>query len=189
MHEGKPIRQFQHIRIAEWPPEGGFSSVCDAVPLTEHLELQAQSIALLKAIGWEGVAMVEYRYDPKTRRAVLMEINGRYWGSYPLAMHSGANFALISYYLNSGLGIPNLSEINTHLRCRMIVTEIKRLVRILFQNKLIVDRSFKTNRTVEVLQFISNYIRPNVRYYVWAIFDPAPFFADTRNLIIKIFSK
>lgn len=62
---------------------GGFSSVCDALPLSEHQALQAQSVALLRAIGWEGVAMVEYRFDPATGTAVLMEINGRFWGSYP----------------------------------------------------------------------------------------------------------
>ena len=40
MHDGEALRRFQHIRIAEWPPEGGFSSVCESLPLTEHAELQ-----------------------------------------------------------------------------------------------------------------------------------------------------
>jgi len=186
MHEGVAIRRFQHIRIAEWPPEGGFSSVCDAVPLVEHQELQEQSIALLQAIGWQGVAMVEYRFDPLAERAVLMEINGRYWGSYPLAMHSGASFALLSYYLESQLGIPPMPAVRQDMRCRMVVTELKRLWRIWFHPHLIADRSFTIRRLAESFRFISDFFRPRVCYYVWTIGDPGPFMADVRNLFHKL---
>lgn len=187
MHEGNAIRRFQHIRIAEWPPEGGFSSVCDSVPLVQHRELQEKSISLLKAIGWRGVAMVEYRFDPTSGRAVLMEINGRYWGSYPLAMHSNTNFAVLSYRLESGQGIPSLPKIRENLRCRMVATELKRLWRILFRRDLIADRSFKIRPFSETLRFIFDFLRPNVCYYVWSLDDPKPFVEDIKNVFRKIF--
>ena len=117
--------------IAEWPPEGGFSSVCDAVPLSHHQDLQERSIALLRAIGWEGCAMVEYRLDDATGEAALMEVNGRFWGSFPLAVQAGAGFANLAYHLQ-GLGqTPELPPLTEELRCRMVTTELKRLVRIL----------------------------------------------------------
>lgn len=181
IHEGRAVRRFQHLRIAEWPPEGGFSSVCDAVPLSDYPALQEQSIALLKAIGWQGVAMVEYRLDKATDRAVLMEINGRYWGSYPLAMHAGAAFALIAYSLESGLGIPALPAVRENLRCRMVATEIKRLGRLLFSPQRIVDRTFRIKRTAELLRFVADFFRPRVCYYVWLLADPAPFVVDLKN--------
>ena len=56
-----------------------------------------RSEALLASIGWEGAAMVEYRHDPATARSVLMEINGRFWGSIPLAHHCGAQFGWETY--------------------------------------------------------------------------------------------
>lgn len=186
MHEGEAIRRFQHIRIAEWPPEGGFSSVCDAVPLAEHRDLQEQSIALLQAIGWQGVAMVEYRFDPLAGRAVLMEINGRYWGSYPLAMHCGANFALLSYALESQLGAPPMPAVRQDIRCRMVVTELKRLWRIGVHPHLIADRAFSIRPLAEFFRFIADFFRPNVRYYVWATDDPGPFMADVRNLLRRL---
>jgi hypothetical protein len=49
--------------------------LCVSLPLSRHAELMRQSVALLRA-GWEGVAMVEYRYDPASGRAALMEVNG-----------------------------------------------------------------------------------------------------------------
>ncbi|MCB8747179.1 hypothetical protein LHU53_09695 [Rhodoferax sp. U2-2l] len=189
MHQGQAIRRFQHLRVAEWPPEGGFSSVCDSVPLDQHQALQEKSIALLQHIGWEGVAMVEYRWDPATGKAVLMEINGRYWGSYPLAVHSLANFAVISYYIENGIDLPSLPDIKPGIRCRMMSTEIKRLVRIVLKPYLIVDRSFKINKWFEVKRFIADFFRPNVRYYVWDSQDPRPYFADIFNLIRTVLAK
>lgn len=185
MHQGEAVRRFQHLRIAEWPPEGGFSSVCDAIPLDKHVHLQEKSIALLRHIGWEGVAMVEYRWDPETDRAVLMEINGRYWGSYPLAVSCHANFALIAYYLENGLALPRLPAPRTDIRCRMLSTEIKRLVRILLHPQLIADRAFKIRRSAEILRFIGDFFKPNVRYYVWDWRDPKPFLADIKALLGK----
>ena len=185
MHQGQAVRRFQHLRIAEWPPEGGFSSVCDAVGLDQHVDLQEKSIALLRHIGWEGVAMVEYRWGPLTDNAVLMEINGRYWGSYPLAVHCEAGFALFAYHAGNGLPLPQLPPPKANIRCRMVATEIKRLVRILLHPKRIVDKSFRIRRAYELWRFVTDFLRPNVRYYVWSLSDPRPFVADLRNLVRK----
>ena len=186
MHEGRALRRFQHLRVAEWPPEGGFSSVCDAVALEQHVELQEKSIELLRHIGWEGVAMVEYRWDPTTDQAILMEINGRYWGSYPLALHSHADFALMSYCIESGLGVPDLLAPRAGMRCRMASTELKRLARIFLHPELIVDRAFKIDRRAEAVRFFADFFRRDVSYYIWDSSDPKPFFADMRNLLRKL---
>ncbi len=189
MHEGKAIRRFQHLRIAEWPPEGGFSSVCDSVALDQHVALQVKSIALLRHIGWEGVAMVEYRWDPATDQSVLMEINGRYWGSYPLAVHCHADFALLSYYIESGLGLPVLPALRPAIRCRMMSTEIKRLGRIFLHPELIVDRTFKVEKWREAMRFLADFFKPNVRYYVWDRNDPKPYWVDVKNLFKKLLGR
>ena len=46
----------------------------------------------MRELRWTGLAMVEFRVGP--RGPVLMEINGRIWGSLPLAVKSGADFPL-----------------------------------------------------------------------------------------------
>lgn len=189
MHDGQAVRRFQHRRVAEWPPEGGFSSVCEAVPLDAHVDLQARSIALLQALGWEGVAMVEYRLDDATGEAVLMEINGRFWGSFPLAVHSGAGFALLAYMLQGLNQVPSLEPLKDTLRCRMISTEVKRLVRILLQPEKIADPHFRRAPLREVWRFVSDFARPRTRYYLWRVDDPLPLLADLRNYALKAFSQ
>lgn len=185
LRDGQVVQRFQHLRIAEWPPEGGFSSVCDAVPLDQHRALQQRSIDLLRAIGWEGVAMVEYRLDLATGRAVLMEINGRFWGSFPLAAHAGAGFALLAHRSAMGWPTPGVPPARDDLRCRMAATELKRLHRLWLQPSAIKDRLFRVRRLAELGRFVGDFLRPRVRYYVWSADDPAPFWADLRNLLRK----
>ncbi|SDA18617.1 Predicted ATP-dependent carboligase, ATP-grasp superfamily [Nitrosospira sp. Nsp18] len=178
MHKGNALLTFQHRRVSEWPPEGGFSSTCEAVPLTEHRVLMEKSIALLRSIGWEGVGMVEYRFDPLTGQAALMEINGRFWGSLPLAYHCGAAFGWLTYAVHGNDEHPGIPKSRDDLRCRFMIPETKRLLRILFQPHLIQDRSLHFGRWRELGRFILEFLRPGVRYYVFSFRDPMPFFVD-----------
>jgi predicted ATP-grasp superfamily ATP-dependent carboligase len=183
MHKGEALRAFQHRRLREWPPEGGFSTACEAVPLTRHRELMERSIELLRLIDWEGVAMVEYRYDPVADRAVLMEINGRFWGSFPLAYHCGAQFALLTYAVLGNGEELNLSPMRSDLRCRLAGADLKRLARVLFQPAKIADPTFRRRPVAEVFQFLREYLSPRSRYYLYSSDDPRPFMQDVRNIV------
>jgi predicted ATP-grasp superfamily ATP-dependent carboligase len=183
MHRGEPLRQFQHRRLREWPPEGGFSTACEAIPLTEHRELMTRSVELLRGMDWEGVAMVEYRVDAVTGRAVLMEVNGRFWGSYPLAFHSDAQFALLTYAVLGNAELPTLPPPRGDLRCRMAATDLKRLVRVVLQPGKIADPMFKRRPIVELREFLFDFFSPRTRYYVYSSDDPKPFIQDVRNMI------
>jgi predicted ATP-grasp superfamily ATP-dependent carboligase len=90
MHRGDVAGVFQHERIHELPLAGGASTYCRGMALDQ--DLFERSVLLLREMGWEGVAMVEFRRDPKTGRTALMEVNGRFWGSLFLAVASGVNF-------------------------------------------------------------------------------------------------
>lgn len=189
IHEGRVVQRFQHLRVAEWPPEGGFSSVCDAVGPAEHAALLSQSEQLLLAIGWSGVAMVEYRLDRSTGHAVLMEINGRFWGSYPLASQCGAGFAWLSHRAAVGLPLEPVPTPLTRWRCRMVLTELKRLHRLFLHPDLIADRQYEIRRGPELLRFFADFFRPGVGYFVWSWRDPWPWFADLRNMLGKLRSR
>ncbi|MBR3848166.1 MAG: ATP-grasp domain-containing protein [Oscillospiraceae bacterium] len=84
---GEPLEVFCHRRIREYPASGGPSSFCESAELPE---LCSDAIKLLRALSWEGVAMVEFKGNP-TDGFYLMEINPRLWGSSGLAPNSGCN--------------------------------------------------------------------------------------------------
>jgi predicted ATP-grasp superfamily ATP-dependent carboligase len=185
MHRGRALRRFQHRRVCEWPPEGGASCVADAVPLSEHAELQSRSEALLLHIGWEGVAMVEFRHDPRSGKSWLMEINGRFWGSFPLSVSCGAGFARLAHAAASGLALPRLPPPRDDLRSRMLGNELKRLVRVLLQPGKIPDRNFVRRPWAETARFLGDFLNPRCRYYVADLDDPMPLLVDMVNLLLR----
>jgi len=185
MKNGQPQYTFQHKRLHEWPPEGGFSSMCESIPRDQHVALMAKSVALLRELEWEGVAMVEYRHDPATGESALMEVNGRFWGSLPLAYHAGANFPTLCYQV---LGLDRQVENVPYrggLRCRFMVPETKRLLRILFGQHRIADKTLVFRRLPALAGYCLDFIRPSSRYYVFDVHDPKPFFADLGHMLRK----
>jgi protein-tyrosine-phosphatase/predicted ATP-grasp superfamily ATP-dependent carboligase len=101
--EGRIVDAFQHERVHE-PLAGGGSSYRRSVPLDDHL--LESSRRLLEELRWTGVAMVEYKRDPETGNFALMEINGRFWGSLPLAIAAGVDFPHRLYLLLTGRPVP-----------------------------------------------------------------------------------
>jgi predicted ATP-grasp superfamily ATP-dependent carboligase/thymidylate kinase len=87
-HEGRPLAAFQHRRLREVPITGGASSFRESVALDPLLF--SYSSRLLAALEWTGLAMVEFKMGAGGPR--LMELNGRIWGSLPLAVKSGVDF-------------------------------------------------------------------------------------------------
>jgi predicted ATP-grasp superfamily ATP-dependent carboligase len=87
-HEGRPLAAFQHRRLREVPVTGGASAFRESVPLDPLLYGYASR--LLRDLAWTGLAMVEFRLTPNGPE--LMEINGRVWGSLPLAVRAGMDF-------------------------------------------------------------------------------------------------
>jgi predicted ATP-grasp superfamily ATP-dependent carboligase len=88
--DGRVRAQFSHRRIREKPPAGGVSVYGESI--ASDPALVEKSAALLDRFGWCGVAMVEYKVDERTGTPVLMEINGRFWGSLQLAIDAGVDF-------------------------------------------------------------------------------------------------
>ncbi|MDH5771137.1 MAG: hypothetical protein OEZ25_07620, partial [Candidatus Bathyarchaeota archaeon] len=46
--------------------------------------------------------MVEFKMDEKSGDAKLMEVNGRFWGSLPLAINAGVDFPYLLYKVMMG---------------------------------------------------------------------------------------
>lgn len=125
---GEPVVLFQYRRLRDLPP-GGISVLRVSEPVDPRLEEYARR--LLGALGWDGVAMVEFRMDEQ-RRPVLMEVNGRFWGGLALALVAGMDFPLWLYrYAVDGELPPTQPVYRAGVRCRWLVGEVERLEYVL----------------------------------------------------------
>jgi predicted ATP-grasp superfamily ATP-dependent carboligase len=80
---------FIHKKLRMYPVQGGPSTLREGV---EHPQIMELGLSLLRALKWVGVAMVEFKVDPRDGIPKLMEINPRFWGSLHLAIISGVDF-------------------------------------------------------------------------------------------------
>lgn len=113
---GRTLAAFAHRRLREKPPAGGVSVYSESIALEPDLLLSAER--LLDALDWDGVAMVEFKREPDTGRNVLMEINGRFWGSLQLAVDSGVDFPVLLVAAASGKPAGPTLTYRIGTRCR-----------------------------------------------------------------------
>lgn len=122
---GKTYLPFQWQRIREVDPRGSGSSAAKSVPLNASLcDISAK---LITAAGFEGLAMAEYKLT-KDGRFVLMEINGRPWGSIGLPMAAGCDYPryLIDWCLQGTLP-PETIDYRKNILWRRAVAELTHL--------------------------------------------------------------
>ena len=120
--KGEVFVPFQWERIREVDPRGSASSARKSVPLDE--ELAVLSGKLLIETGFEGIAMVEYKKTDEGKM-VLMEVNGRPWGSLALPVACGIDYPryLIDWKLNGTLP-PKAIPYNANTVCRRAIGEL-----------------------------------------------------------------
>ena len=97
---GRMVASFAHRRLREKPPSGGVSVLRESADIPE--DAMKYGTALLDALNWHGVAMVEFKRDAASGRLYLMEINARFWGSLQLAIDAGVDFPLLLARIAAG---------------------------------------------------------------------------------------
>lgn len=173
MHDGEPIAAFQHERIRENPPSGGVSVMRRSAALSKPLFNDA--VRLLKGMGWKGVAMVEFRYDPATKQHWLMEVNGRFWGSLSLPVQCGVNFPFVLLE-SMGYGrAPSvkLGDYPVNVRCRQLSADLHWLFTVARMPRERVYRETGSTKWQGIGSVLSDFLRWPYHDVEWAD-DPLP---------------
>lgn len=90
---------FVHKKLRMYPVQGGPSTLREGVEYPQIMEL---GLSLLKSLNWVGIAMVEFKVDPRDGIPKLMEVNPRFWGSLQLAIFSGVDFPYLILKMAKG---------------------------------------------------------------------------------------
>jgi predicted ATP-grasp superfamily ATP-dependent carboligase len=132
MKDGTPQAMFAHRRLREKPPSGGVSVLRESIPLEKTLVDPA--LRLLEHVRWHGVAMVEFKVDHVTRRPLLMEVNGRFWGSLQLAIDAGMNFPRLLFQMAAGEAMNPLdNNYRTGVKSRWLLGDLDHLLMRIFK--------------------------------------------------------
>ena len=146
---------FMHRRLHEVPYTGGVSSYrCS----WWHNAIYNDALKRIEFIRWNGVAMLEYRWDSVTDQFCFIELNSRFWGSLHLALYSGVDFPRL--LVDAFLGRPheNVLKFKQNVRCRLTFPcEIQHV-----WSKLKDKQLSQSTRLLSIVEFVSLSLNPKV---------------------------
>jgi predicted ATP-grasp superfamily ATP-dependent carboligase len=181
-HRGRPLAVFQHKRLREIPITGGASAFRESVPVDPLLYDYA--VRLLRELDWTGLAMVEFKVGVDGPK--LMEINGRVWGSLPLAVRSGMDFParLADLYLSGpppDAEAPVDSSYGVGVRARNLGLELTWIASVLFGKRRypFLPAPYRYQGIVALLDLLN----PSLKFDILSLDDPRPGLAEISTLV------
>ncbi len=156
--KGSVKASFVHKRLREYPVTGGASTLRESV---KQDDIRDMAHTLLTALDWFGVAMVEFKMDPRDGIPKLMEINPRFWGSLALAVAAGINFPYLLYRMSRGENFKPVEHYQIGKKCRW------------FLPGDILHFIFNPKRMSLVPEFF-NFLDKNTSYDILSLKDPLP---------------
>jgi predicted ATP-grasp superfamily ATP-dependent carboligase len=183
LQDGEPLITFQHRRIHEVPITGGASALRESVAIDPALLEHATR--LMRSLRWTGLAMVEFRVGPDG--PTLMEVNGRIWGSLPLAVKSGADFPLGLAQLHLGQHPSPAAVPQVGVRSRNLGLELVWIGSVLRK-----QRRYPFLKAPRRRAGVSAALRlayPRDGFDVLCRDDPSPGYAEARQVAGRLFGK
>lgn len=177
--EGEIVYAFQHMRLHEVPLTGGGSSLRKSQ--TVNPKLLEASRKLVAALQWNGVAMVEFKMDEKTGAFCLMEINGRFWGSLPLADAAGADFPSMLLDLELTGEVRPSAPYKEEIHCRLLSRDLGWYEAVL--RKDADPRLVQFPTRGQLLRDLAMFFSPRHRMDVLKLGDPSPGLVDIGRIL------
>ncbi len=176
---GRPVARFAHRRIREKPPSGGVSVLRESAPLDPNAVEHADR--LLRALGWHGVAMVEFKRDRRDNSLRLMEINGRFWGSLQLAIDAGVDFPAILLELARGNHPELLPSYQVGVRSRWWWGDVDSLLLQLFRSRAVLNLPPDHPGRLRALWDFMHFWGRDLNYEVFRRDDLKPWLLETKS--------
>lgn len=186
MDHGRPLAAFQHRRLHEVPITGGASSLRESEALDPVL--YAYSLRILDALQWTGLALVEFKTGAGPK---LMEVNGRVWGSLPLAVMSGVDFPalLADLHLRDGTSAraePQL-DYRVGVRARNLALDLTWILATLSSRRKY--PFLRTPSPRDGLLGIIGLFHPRCRLDVQSLDDPVPGITELPEIARRLWRK
>ncbi len=157
---GSIVAEFSNVCLHEVPHTGGFCSLRTSY---HHREMRDNALQVLEAMNWQGVAMIEYRWDPDTGDFWLIEMNARFWAALHLALYANIDFPKLLACAFFGQPMPSTEDFRDNVRCRWTVP-----MELAYVRSLMKDPDVPVARWLAAVgQFFVQGLNPRVRSDLW----------------------
>jgi len=160
--DGRAYASLVAQRRRQYPVEFGNASTF--VETTVQPVVEAAGKRFLESIGFDGMAEVEFKYDPRDGQHKILDVNPRTWGWHTLGKAAGMDFPYLLW--RQAVGLP-VAPVATHHKAAWI-REITDFVAI----------AKSRNRMAEVGRLLRAVQRGKFTSATFDLVDPVPFFAE-----------
>jgi predicted ATP-grasp superfamily ATP-dependent carboligase len=160
--EGHAYASIVAQRRRQYPVDFGNASTF--VETTEQPVVEAAGRRFLESIGFDGLAEVEFKFDPRDGKYKILDVNPRTWGWHTLGKAAGMDFAYMLWRQAVGLEV---APVTTHRNATWI-REITDFVSI----------AKSRNRMAEIKRLLKALYRGKFTSATFSLLDPIPFFAE-----------
>jgi predicted ATP-grasp superfamily ATP-dependent carboligase len=120
--DGQIVARLQQVSDRIWPPGAGISARAHTVAVDERLA--AGAARLLEALGWYGLAQLQFIRDHDGAPR-LIDLNGRFYGSLALALAAGVNFPAIWARMATGQPVHRAPEARVGARYQWLGGDVR----------------------------------------------------------------
>jgi D-aspartate ligase len=103
-HRGKPVAEIVAQRTRQYPVD--FSYTSTFVEVVANDKVKAAATALLRAIAFEGMVEVEFKFDARDQQYKVLDVNPRAWAWLALCEAAGLDIAPMMSNVAAGTTVP-----------------------------------------------------------------------------------
>ena len=97
---GRPVASLVARRLRQYPIDFGYTSTF--VETVQNAEVEAAAVRFLQSIDYSGLVEIEFKYDSRSQRYMLLDVNVRSWTWIALARRAGLDFPYMQWQLATG---------------------------------------------------------------------------------------
>ena len=181
MHDGQPFMVGDYIGEHHMPLAGG---VTVQRVSCHHEGLVRDAVRLLQALGWEGIAGVQFHYDPGTGRYIFLEINPRFIGGLPTVIMAGFEAPLLLWQSHFEPENMRRATYQVGLRTRILGGDANWMFGMIRGDPLPPGQK-RLGTLSAMVRFLWN-CGPWTKDDSFMLGDPKPFWADLKQMIRKL---
>jgi len=181
MHAGEAFMVGDYIGEDHMPLAGGVTVMRVSC---HHGPLVRDAVRLLQAIEWEGIAGVQFHYDPETDAYIFLEINPRFIGGLPTVIMAGFDAPYLLWQSRFEPHRMRRGRYTKGLRTRILGGHANWMLGMLRGDALPPGQR-RMGPLKTMARFFGNF-GPWTRDDTFLLGDARPFFVDLRQMVAKL---
>jgi len=181
MHDGEMFMTGDYIGEHHMPLAGGVTTQRISC---HHQAVIDDTVKILQALNWQGIAGVQFHYDPETGKYIFLEINPRFSGGLPTVVMAGFEASFNLWQSHFEPEKMRKTNYRLGLRSRILGGDANWFLGQLRQDELPPGQTHlsKLKAALTILWHSGPWTKDDS----FMLADPKPFFVDFRQMIKKL---